>query len=116
MPISSQPLTEPEHRAILSICILAAFADGAQDELERIQVERILNGFAEKGIDLANTYQDVLTGKLTLEQIVGQLQSPPAKALAYEMAVCVCHADGAVQDAEKQFLQQLRQGLQLDAS
>jgi len=113
MAIPSQPLTDQEHKAILSICILAAFADGAQDEVERAQIERIVNGFSESHIDLANAYQDVLGGKLTLPTVAGQLQSSPAKALAYEMAVCVCHADGVLKDPEKQFLADLRQALQL---
>lgn len=115
MAIQSQPLTEQEHKAVLSICILAAFADGAQDEVERAQIERIVNGFSESHIDLANAYQDVLGGKLTLSTVAGQLQSAPGKALAYEMAVCVCHADGVLKDPEKQFLADLRQALQLDS-
>ena len=115
MPIQTQPLSEAEHKAILSICILAAFADGAQDEVERAQIDRIVNGFSEDHIDLANAYQDVLAGKLTLATVAGQLQSPAAKALAYEMAVCVCNADGSLKDPEKQFLAELSQALQLDA-
>ena len=108
-------MTEQEHKAIISICILAAFADGTQDEVERAQIERILNGFAEKGLDLANAYQDVLAGTLTLQPMAAQLQSPAARALAYEMAVCVCHADGVLKDPEKQFLEDLRKQLQLDS-
>jgi uncharacterized protein (DUF697 family)/tellurite resistance protein len=115
MPIESQPLSEQEHKAILYICILAAFADGAQDEVERGQIERIVNGFSEPHLDLANAYQDVLGGKLTLATTAAQFRTPAAKALAYEMAVCVCHADGLLKDQEKQFLDQLRQALQLEA-
>jgi uncharacterized protein (DUF697 family)/tellurite resistance protein len=107
-------MSEQEHKVILSICILAAFADGAQDEVERAQIERIVNGFADSHIDLANAYQDVLGGKLTLASVADQLQSTTAKALAYEMAVCVCHADGVLKDPEKQFLADLQQALRLD--
>jgi uncharacterized protein (DUF697 family) len=35
--------------------------------------------------------------------------------LAYEMAVCVCNADGVVKETEKQFLADLRQTLRLDS-
>jgi len=115
MPIQSQPLSEQEHKAILSICILAAFADGAQDEVERAQIERIVNGFSDSHIDLANAYQDVLGGKLALPIVAGQLEAPTAKALAYEMAVCVCHADGVLKDPERQFLADLQQALQLES-
>jgi uncharacterized protein (DUF697 family) len=36
--------------------------------------------------------------------------------LGYEMAVCVCHADGAVSDSEKKFLSDLHQALELDTT
>ena len=116
MAIQPQPLSEQEHRAIICVCILAAFADGAQDEVERAQIERIVNGFPDEHLDLASAYQDILGGKLSLAQVVGQLQAPSAKALAYEMAVCVCHANGLLQEPEKRFLADLRQALQLDSS
>ena len=93
---------------------MAAFADETQDEVERAQIERIVKGFSDEKLDLAATYQEVLEGKLTLTQMVDQLQSPAAKALAYEMAVCVCHADGVLKTPEQEFLANLRQGLQLD--
>ena len=113
MTIQPQALNEQEHKAIICICILAAFADGAQDENERTQIERILAGFSEQHLDLASAYQDVLSGKVSVGQVAGELQSPSAKALAYEMAVCVCHADGVLKDSEKQFLAELHQALQL---
>ena len=116
MAIQPQPLSEQEHKAVICVCILAAFADGTQDEVERAQIERIVNGFPEEHLDLASAYQDILGGKLSLAQVVGQLRAPSAKALAYEMAVCVCHADGLLQEPEKRFLADLRQALQLDSS
>ena len=116
MSIQTQPLSEPDQKAIISVCILAAFCDGSQDETERSQIERIVNGFAGERPDLASAYQDVLGGKLSLAQVAAQLQAPLARALAYEMAVCVCNADGIVKDTEKQFLADLRQALQLDGA
>ncbi len=114
MPIEPQVINEQENKAILCVCILAAFADGAQDETERAQIERILNGFSGQHLDLASAYQEVLSGKLTLAQLAPQVQSSAAKALAYEMAVCVCNADGVIKEPEKQFLAELRRILQLD--
>ncbi len=108
-------MNEQEHRRILCVCILAAFADGAQDEVERAQIQRIVDGFSGERLDLTSAYQDVLEGKLCLTEVANQLQTPAAKALAFEMAVCVCHADGVLNDAEKQFLAELRQALQLNA-
>src|SRR5271165_3060184 len=116
MSIQPQATSEQEHKAILCICILAAFVDGSQAEGERSQIERIVNGFSNEHLDLASAYQDVLGGKLSLSQLVPQLQTPPAKALAYEMAVCVCNADGVLMDSEKQFLADLRQALQLETA
>ena len=116
MSIQAQPLDEQEHKAIICVCVLAAFADGAQDELERAQIERIVNGFSEDRLDLTSAYQDVLSGKLSTPEVAVQLQTPSAKTLAYEMAVCVCHADGALKDRERQFLADLRRALQLDSA
>src|SRR5215468_3417332 len=104
MSIQPQSLSQGEHKTIISICILAAFADGAQDELERSQIERILKGFSDANVDLVSTYQDALGGKLSLTQLGGDLQFPSARALAYEMAVCVCHADGILKEDETKFL------------
>ncbi|HTL57022.1 MAG TPA: DUF533 domain-containing protein [Candidatus Limnocylindrales bacterium] len=116
MSIQPQPLSQQEHKAIISICVLAAFVDGAQDEVERTQIERILKGFSDESVDLISVYQNALGGKLSLTQLAADLQSPSAKALAYEMAVCVCHADGVLKDAETKFLAELREGLQLDSA
>lgn len=113
MSIELQPLTEPEHRAVVCVCILGAFADGTQGEAERAQIQRIVDGFGELP-GLATLYQEVLGGKIVLKEVASQLAAPAAKALAYEMAVCVCHADGALNDSEKQFLANLRQELHLD--
>jgi uncharacterized protein (DUF697 family)/tellurite resistance protein len=115
MAIQPQTFSGQEHKAILRVCILAAFADGAQDEVERAQIERIVNGFSADHLDLASAYQGVLGGNLPLAQVAAQLQAPAAKALAYEMAVCVCNADGVLKEPEKHFLAELRQALQLDS-
>jgi len=114
MSTQSQLLTEAEHRAVIAICILGAFADGAQGEAERAQIKRIVNGFGDNP-DLVSVYQDVLGGKLGLTDSANQLLNPAGRLLAYEMAVCVCQADGALNDSERQFLTNLRQELRLDA-
>ncbi|HZR18970.1 MAG TPA: DUF533 domain-containing protein [Verrucomicrobiae bacterium] len=112
--MENQPLTEQENQAVLRLCVLAAFADGAQAETERAQIEQIVKGFPGQHLEAATAYQDVLSGRISLPQIAADLQNPSAKALGYEMAVCVCNADGAVEQSEKQFLAELRQVLQLD--
>ena len=98
------PISQQEHRAIICICVLAAFADGAQGEGERARIRQIVNGFSEEHIDLASAYQDVLEGKIAASN---EIQSATGRALAYEMAVCVCNADGVLNDAENKFLAEL---------
>ena len=116
MSIQPEVLSEQEHKAIMGVCLLAAFTDGAQDEIERAQIERIVKGFSEPHLDLGSAYQDVLDSKLSLPEVAAQLQTSRAKALAYEMGVCVCHADGLLKDGERQFLTDLKQALQVDNS
>jgi uncharacterized protein (DUF697 family)/tellurite resistance protein len=107
-------MTLDEQNAVICLCILAAFADGAQGDGERAQIERIVQGFATPAPDWATTYQDVLTGRVGLTGAAARLTTPAGRALAYEMAVCVCHADGTVNEAETRFLAGLRQALELD--
>jgi uncharacterized protein (DUF697 family)/tellurite resistance protein len=116
MTNESTPLDHQEHRAVVGLCVLAAFADGAQSSDERARIEQIVNGFSGEGLDLASVYQEVLAGRFTLASAASQIQTPASKALAYEMAVCVCHADGMTNEAEKKFLSDLQQTLQLDPS
>jgi uncharacterized protein (DUF697 family)/tellurite resistance protein len=113
--METQNLSVEERKAIVCVCIQAAFADGSQDEVERTQIEKIVNGFSGEHLDLASAYQDMLGRKLSLAQVASQLSTPGVKALAYEMAVCVCNADGVVKETEKQFLVDLRHALQIDS-
>jgi len=111
-----QPINQQEQSAIIGLCVLAAFADGTQSESERAQIQRIVNGFSAAGLDVTSVYQDVLVGKFSIATAVSQLQTASARALGYEMAVGVCHADGVVNDAEKKFLSDLHQALGLDSA
>lgn len=105
-----------EQRAILAICLMAAFADGAKSETEREQVRRIAEGLApESGLDLAGLYQEVLLRRTTVETASAALREGETRQLAFEMAVCVCDADGARAAGEQAFLEQLRGALGLEA-
>lgn len=96
--------------AILCIALFAAFADGVKDDREREEVRRIAESLAgEAGApDLARRYQDVLMKRVTLAGAAGRLTDAGERHLAYEMAVCVCDADGRQTDAERRFLDELR--------
>lgn len=109
-------MNEQETRAVLTVSLLAAFADGAKHERERAEIKRIAEGLAQDdAVHLPTLYQDVLMKRVTLASVLPQLASGESRQLAYEMAVCVCDADGAQSEAERAFLAQLANSLQLDA-
>ncbi len=110
-------MTPSEQHAIIAISLLAAFADGNKDEREREQIKQITEGLAPNGdMNMSGLYQDVLLKRRTLEQSVTQLESNEAQQLAFEMAVCVCDADGVRSDIENAFLQRLQALLNIDAT
>ena len=107
-------MTEQEQRFILSICIMAAFADGS-DAREGEEIRRIAQRLGDaSGLDLAALHQDVLERRVALADAVRGLASAEAKTLAYEMAVCVCAADGVQSPDERIFLANLHAALGLD--
>ena len=105
-------MTAEETRAILTICLLAAYADGDKHDREREQIKQVAQGLAgHEQINLPGLYQDVLLRRVKLDDVLPALASAESRQLAYEMAVCVCDADGRTSEQEKAFLSQLRQGL-----
>jgi uncharacterized protein (DUF697 family) len=61
-------------------------------------------------------YQDVLLKRASLESAAAALTEAEHRQLAYEMAVCVCEADGHTSEAERRFLDELKARLGLDAA
>ena len=111
-------MTLAEQEAILTIALFAAFADGVKADTEREEIRRIAQSLADAAgsANLARLYQDVLLRRVQLASATGVLTDAGQRSLAFEMAVCVCDADGRQSDAERQFLATLRQQLQLDAA
>ena len=109
-------MTLNEQRAILTLCLHAAFADGVKDDREREEVKRIAESLSEgtPGLDMARLYQDVLLKRLPLDTAAGTLSDIGQRQFAYEMAVCVCEADGRISPAERAFLDELQRFLNLD--
>ena len=105
-----------EQKSILAIALYAAFADGVKDDREREAIRRIAESLAgEAGApDLTRLYQDVLLKRISLATVAARLSDPGLRQLAYEMAVCVCDADGRQSDAERHFLDELKVLLKLD--
>jgi uncharacterized protein (DUF697 family)/tellurite resistance protein len=110
-------VTPSETRAIVSLSLLAAFVDGEKHERERAEIKRIAEGLSQAdGVQLPMLYQDVLMKRVSLASVAGELKSSEARQLAYEMAVCVCDADGTQSEAERAFLADARTALGLDAA
>jgi len=106
-----------ETRSILTIALMAAFADGMKDERERAAVKRVADVLGpEAGFDMPALYRDVLLSGPDLATVVAGLQSDGARQLAYEMAVGVCDADGAQGPAERDFLQKLAAALGINGA
>lgn len=110
MTISS-PLTEVQEEALVAICLFAAFSDGNKSDPEHGEVRRLSEAF---GGNLAPAVtQKILTGRLGLAGAAATLTEPAHRLLAYEMAVGVCEADGAISSSERAFLDDLRASLSL---
>lgn len=109
-------LAEEEQKAIPGLCILAAMADGSQSEAERGEMRRLVERYSAEGLDLAQTYQDTLAGRLSMPALASRVRSAEGKMLAYEMAVCICNVDDALTKSEQQFLSSLHRALDLDVS
>lgn len=113
-----------EQDAVVTVCLLAAFADGRKNDAEREEVRRIAENLGpeaggeggERGRGLSALYQDVLLGRVTVEKAVVPLKQQEHRTLAYEMAVAVCDADGKAGPEEKAFLERLRTALSIDAA
>jgi uncharacterized membrane protein YebE (DUF533 family) len=109
-------MIEQEQKAVLTACLMAAFADGSKHERERNEIRNIAETLAgEASINLSALVQDVLLKRSSLPALATALTTPQSRQLAYEMAVCVCDADGAQSPAEREFLAALRSALGTDA-
>ena len=106
----------PQERAILSICYMAALADGVNDEREQAEIRRITATFRETNeLEIRDLYHETLLKKRTLAEIVGDIPEKDVRKAVFEMAVGICNADGAQSDPETQFVEELRRALGMDA-
>lgn len=103
-----------QQRALYTLCLMAAMADGVKNEAERSALKRLAGTLPEAGHDLPAIYQDVILQRITLAEAVQPLTEREARQLAYEMALGVCEADEELTPAENRFLETLRGLLGLD--
>lgn len=104
---------KPEN-AILTISLFAAFADGSNDDREREHIRKFAESMGGEAPELPRLYQDVLFKRVTLDGALKALEELGQRQFAYEMAVCVCDADGVQTTAEQAFLANLKTRLGLD--
>ena len=103
-----------EQKALLTIALAAAFADGNKTDAERGEVRRILESLpAAADLNLPALYQDVLLGRADAQTAARALDGAATRELAYELAAGVCDADGVQSAAERAFLASLRAALAL---
>ena len=89
-------MTEQENRAVMTIALMAAFADGLKDERERAAVKQVADALGSQGgVDLPALYRDALIAKPDLATLAAMLPTQASRQLAEEMAVGVCDAVGA---------------------
>jgi uncharacterized protein (DUF697 family) len=108
-------MTPNEQQSITTLCLMAALVDGAKDPRERAELERIVATFPHaSSVELQRLQDELAARKPNLSSIAGDI--PQAlRPQAFELAVCVCNADGAQNAEETAFLAQLREALCLPA-
>jgi len=111
-------MTPADQKSLLTIALFAAFSDGTKAQAEREEIRRIAAslGSAAQSADMAAVYQDVLLKRTSVAAAAQALQDADYRQLAYEMAVCVCEADGQQTVPERQFLATLKEQLRLSES
>jgi len=104
-----------EQRAVATIAVAAAFADGSRGEREREELRRVAEAL-ELGpdINMAALVKDAIVGRIDLAAVAAQLPTPPLRQIAFELAVGVCDADGLRNESETRFLAELGRKLGLD--
>ena len=107
-------MTPDEQKALMSIVLLAAFADGGKDEHEREAVRRVAASL-DPSLNTPALLQDVLLARVTMAQAASALTTQQSRQLAFELAVGVCDADRLRNEAETRFLAALGKELGLSS-
>ena len=102
-----------DKQSLLTIALLAAFADGSNSDAEREEVRRVIESLGGEDVNAAMLYQDVLLKRVTTASAASQLTTPELRQLAFELAVGVCNSDRLRNDAETRFLTELGNALGL---
>jgi len=101
-----------EQQAIATVAVLAAWADGAKHEREREELRRVAESLGSS-VNLPALLQQVILGRVRVQDAAAGLATPELRQLAFEIAVGVVDADGLRSEAETRFLAELGQTLGL---
>src|SRR4029453_18906198 len=101
---------ETRDETLLRIGIAAALAGGSCDERERRHLDELA-----RAAGVSTSVALVQRAELPTD-LRTRLGTPEGRRAAYDLAVAVCHADGAANDAERRFLADLRGLLGIDES
>ncbi len=106
-------MNDTEQRALVGLCLMAAFADGSKSDVERDRVREIVEGFKNPNLKALELYRQVLLRQVSAASLCTDLTTPESRLLAYEMALGVCEADDRLNDAERAFLGDLQSRLRI---
>lgn len=109
-------LTSAEAEAVAALALMAALADGRTGSDEREQIRSLFQTLAAdtEMPALSALHQRVIFRQTTPQAEAARLESAQAKQTAFEIAVCVADADGAITPGEQAFLDDLERQLGLD--
>jgi len=109
-------LTTEEAQAITAIALMAALADGRTASDEREQIRSLFDSLAADNDmpALPALHQRVILRQASARTEADRLRSQASRRMAFEIAVCVADADGAITPAEQAFLDDLESHLGLD--
>jgi uncharacterized protein (DUF697 family)/tellurite resistance protein len=110
-PKRNGPASEAE--AVFTLCLLAAFADGAKDARERAALIDLVERLPDGPLDTGAVLNDVLLGGTGPAAAARLLRTEATRRRAFEMALCVAEVDGRLTPAERDFLETLGRELQL---
>jgi len=104
-------MEQQDKRALLTLALLASKADGMRAPSEGEAIHRSLAKLPGAGSEIEAVWDEVERGGGDLARAARELTTPAARELAYELAVSVCDADGAMNAKERAFLDQLAREL-----
>ncbi|CAG0988887.1 hypothetical protein BURK1_02157 [Burkholderiales bacterium] len=108
-------MPDAELNSLLTIALMAAFADGAKHEPERLRMRELASKLGGGRVDLAELDRKVLLERAPLAEVVRPLSTPALRQYAFELAVTVVDSDGVHGEAEGAFLRDLAAALGLPA-